>query len=138
MYCGARVTVRLISCANLSLRCSPSSSISASLPAPGRFDRGDVDLSHVHHRLESALGRRAIRIGDCVSEGAGRDLPRQAPLVLAPAACAFLSAISDDCVPQAVGFGLVVGRNLERERLAVLELRSTVQADAWDADHGEL
>jgi hypothetical protein len=62
---------------------------------PGRFDRSDVDLSHLHHRLESALGRRAIRIGDRGSEGAWRDLPRQTPLVLAPAACAFLAALSD-------------------------------------------
>ena len=34
-----------------------------------RFDGSDVDLLHVHHRLEGALGRRAIRIGYNVSEG---------------------------------------------------------------------
>ena len=67
------------------------------------------------------------------SEGARRDLPRQAPLVLAPAAGAFLAAVADDRVPQAVGFGLVVGRDLERERLAVLERRPAVQPDAGDA-----
>jgi hypothetical protein len=48
---------------------------SASVAAPGRFNRSDVDFPHLHHRVESALGRRAIRIGDCVNEGAWRDLP---------------------------------------------------------------
>ena len=71
------------------------------------------------------------------SQGARRDLPRQAPLVLAPAACAFLAAIADDRVPQAVGFGLVVGRDLEREGLVVLEPGAAVQPEAGDAHHGE-
>src|SRR5512134_1991619 len=106
--------------------------------APGRFDRSDVDLSHLHHRFEGALGRRAIGIGERGNQGAWRDLPRQAPLVLAPSAFAFLTAIADDRVPQAVGFGLVVGRNLEREGFVVLELRAAVQSDARDANHGEL
>jgi hypothetical protein len=38
--------------------------------APGRLDRRDVDFSHLHHRLESALGCGAIGIGDCYSERA--------------------------------------------------------------------
>src|SRR5688572_7800910 len=104
--------------------------------APGRFDRSDVNLSHLHHRFESALGRRAVRIGDRGSEGAWRDLPRQAPLVLAPAACAFLAAVSDNRIPQAVGFGLVVGCNLKGKSLVVLERRATVQADTRNANHG--
>ena len=95
-------------------------------------------LRHFHHRLEGALGRGAIRVGDGGGEGAWRDLPRQAPFVLAPAAGAFLAAVADDRVPQAVGFGLVVGRHLEREGLAVLERRATVEAQAGDADDGEL
>ena len=71
-------------------------------------------------RLAAARSGSAIAVG----QGARRDLPRQSPLVLAPAACAFLAAVSDDRVPQAVGFGLVVGRNLERECLVVLERRA--------------
>jgi hypothetical protein len=74
-------------------------------------------------RLAAARSGSANR----VSQGAWRDLPRQAPLVLAPAARAFLAAVFDDRVPQAVGFGLIVGRHLERERLVVLELRAAVQ-----------
>jgi hypothetical protein len=64
----------------------PSQTDSGTSAAPGRFDRRDVDPSHLHHRLESALGCGGVRIGDRGGEGAWRDLPRQAPLVLAPAA----------------------------------------------------
>jgi hypothetical protein len=28
------------------------------------FDRGDIDLAHLHHGVERTLGRRAVRIGD--------------------------------------------------------------------------
>ena len=35
-------------------------------------------------------------------------------------------------------FGLVVGGDLKRERLGVLEMRAAVQPDAGDAGHGEL
>lgn len=89
-----------------------------------RFDSRDVDFFHLHHRFEGALGCRAIRIGDGIGEGTWRDLPRQAPFVLAPAACAFLAAVFDNRVPQAIGFGLVVGRKLEREGLVVPALRA--------------
>ena len=85
-------------------------------------------------RLAAARSGSVIAVG----QGARRDLPRQAPLVLAPAARALLAAVADDRVPQAVGLGLVVGRDLERERLAVLERRPAVEAEAGDAQHGEL
>src|SRR3569833_2651245 len=90
------------------------------------------------HRLERALGSGAIGIGDSGGERAWRDLPRQAPLVLAPAAGALLTAVVHDRMPQAVGFGLVVSRNLKRKSLAVLERRAAIQAETRDADHGEL
>ena len=67
--------------------------------APGRFNRGDVDLLHLHHRFEGALGCRAVRVGDGGHQGARCDLPRQPPLVLAPPARAYLAAIADDRVP---------------------------------------
>ena len=34
--------------------------------APRRFDGGDVDLFHGHHRLEGTLGGRVVGIGGCV------------------------------------------------------------------------
>src|SRR5688572_4381933 len=69
--------------------------------AHSRFDGGDVDLLHRHHRLERTLGRVAA-LGECIGQHPRRDLPTNAPLVLAPAALAFLAAIADDCVPVAV------------------------------------
>ena len=57
--------------------------------APRRLDRGDVDLLHIHHRIKRAFcfiaaGRH--RLG----QHARRDLPGDAPFVLAPAALRFL------------------------------------------------
>jgi len=88
--------------------------------APRGLDRGDVDLLHAHHRVECALcfiaaGRQ--RLG----QHARRDLPGHAPLVLAPAARALLTAIADDGVPVAVGLLLIVGRDLEREGFVMHE-----------------
>ena len=61
------------------------SSCDGTSAAPRRLDRGNVDLLHVHHRIKCALcfiaaGRQ--RLG----QDARRDLPGNAPLVLAPAA----------------------------------------------------
>src|SRR4051794_1222485 len=39
------------------------------------FDRRDVDLAHVHHRLERALGGGAVGIVHRFEEHARRDLP---------------------------------------------------------------
>src|SRR6266704_3112698 len=65
-------------------------------PASRRLDGGNVDLLHRHHRLEltsclSATGRK--RIG----QRTWRDLPREAPAVLAPTARTFLAAVANDC-----------------------------------------
>ena len=103
-----------------------------------RLDRGDVDLLHLHHRLERALGGGGIGVGDRFRQGDRRDLPGQAPFVLAPAARALLAAVADDRVPVAIRFGLVGGGDLERERFVVLERRSAVEPEAGNAHHGEL
>src|SRR5690349_3236465 len=84
----------------------------ALFPAARRLDLGDVDLPHVHHRVESALGLGATG-GHRLGQHTRRDLPRQAPFVLAPAAHAFLAAILDDRVPQAIRLRLILGRDLE-------------------------
>src|SRR3546814_16437859 len=66
------------------------------------------------------------------------DLPVHAPFVLAPAALAFLPAVSDDRVPIAVGFLLTVGVDLKGKGLAMLEDGSAVETDARSDEHGEL
>src|SRR6185369_13891577 len=62
----------------------------------------------------------------------------KAPFVLAPAACALLAAVADDGVPVTVGFGLVGGRDLKRERFAVLERGPAVEPDAGNTKHREI
>src|SRR5205085_7218474 len=78
------------------------------LALKGRLDGRDVDLLHRHHRLERPFGRRLVRVGVGLEQDARRDLPGEAPAVLAPAAHAFLAARLGDRVPVAVGFLLVL------------------------------
>src|SRR5215203_3908082 len=110
--------------------------VSTSAP-PRCLDGGDLDLLHRHHRLEGTLCLSAAspkRLG----QRARGDLPGEAPAVLAPTALAFLAAIADDRVPVAVGLFLIVRRDLEGERLAMLELRAAVEAETGNAQHREL
>src|SRR6185312_15711749 len=86
-----------------------------------RLDRGDVDLPHRHHRVERSLLGGGVGVGDGLRQGDGRDLPRHAPPVLAPAARVLLAAVADNRVPVAVRFRLVGRRELERERFGLLE-----------------
>src|SRR4030095_7591557 len=88
--------------------------------APPRcLDCGDVDLLHRHHRREGTLCLTASS-RKRISERARRDLPGQAPAILAPTALTFLAAVADDGVPVAVGLFLSVRRDLEGKGLAVL------------------
>ena len=104
---------------------------------PCGLDGGDVDLLHRHHGCKGAPGLVApSRNG--VSERAWGDLPGKPPAVPAPAALTLLAAIADDRVPIAVSLFLVVCRNLERKRFAVLERRATVETETGDARNGEL
>src|SRR4051794_39596739 len=103
-----------------------------------RLDGSDVDLCHLHHRIERALGGSGIGIGDRLRQDDRRNLPGQSPFVLAPAARALLAAVADDRVPVAVRFGLVDGRDLKRERFGVLERRPAVEPEARNAQHGKL
>src|SRR4051812_25151881 len=96
------------------------------------LDLRHIDLPHRHHRGEGTFGDVAA-LGHGVGQDARGDLPRQPPFVLAPAACAFRAAIADDRVPVAVGLGLVVGGDLEGERLIVLEHVTAVEAEARHA-----
>ena len=80
----------------------------------------------------------SIIASNALRHNARRDLPRPAPFVLAPAARALRAAVADDRVPITVGLRLVVGCSLKRERLAVLERFSAVEAKAWHAAHREL
>ena len=106
------------------------------MPRREPFERY-VDLLHRHHRLERAFGFSATG-RKRLDQRARGDLPGKAPAILAPTALAFLAPVADDGVPIAVGFVLIVRRDLEREGFAVPELRSTVETEAGDAHDGEL
>ena len=106
-------------------------------PAPRGFDFGDVDFPHFHHRRKNALGLGAAGV-ERIGQSAGRDLPRQAPAILAPAAGAFLPAVADDRVPVAIRFLLRIGRDEEGKRLAVPEFRPAIQPETGNAEDGEL
>jgi len=58
-----------------------------------------------------------------------RNLPGDAPFVLAPAALTSLPAIADNGVPVAVCFFLIVGRDLERKGLTVLEGGTAIETE---------
>src|SRR6266516_6872775 len=104
--------------------------------APRRLDRGDVYFLHTHHGIECALCFSAAgrhRLG----QHARRDLPGDAPLVLAPAARALLASIADNGVPVAVGLLLIIGGDLKRESFIVLEHGTAVEAHTGDAGDSE-
>jgi len=110
----------------------------AILAATRRLDCSDVDLRHLHHRIERALGGSGVGIGDRFRQDDRRNLPGQSPFVLAPAARALLAAVADDRGPIPIRFGLVIGCDLKGERFVVLERRPAVESEARNAHHGEL
>jgi hypothetical protein len=60
-------------------------------------------------------------------------LPGDAPFVLAPTACTFLAATTDDCVPVAVGFLLIISSDLEREGFVMVERGPAIEAETGAA-----
>jgi len=110
----------------------------ATSTAARRFDCRDVELCHLHHRIERALGRSTIGVGDGFRQGDRRNLPGQSPFVLAPAARTLPAPVADDRVPVAIRFGLVSGCDLKLECLVVLERGSAIEPEARNAHHGEL
>src|SRR5690348_9325975 len=116
------------------------SAILAISPASCCLDRGDVDLLHRHHCFEDTLSLSATGCKG-IGQRAWGNLPGQTPTVLTPTAGALLPSMADNRVPVAVRFGLIVRRDLERERLTVPECGATVETKTGDAEdcklHGE-
>ena len=110
----------------------------ATSTAARRLDFGDVDLFHLYHRIERALGGSGIGTGYRFGQSDRRNLPGQSPFVLAPAALTLFAAVADDRIPITISFGLVSGCDLKRERFVVLERRSAVEPEARNAHHGKL
>ena len=93
-----------------------------------RLDCSDVDLLHLHHRIERTLGGSRIGIGYRFCQSQRRNLPGQAPLVLAPATRTLFAAVTDNRVPVPIRFGLVSGCDLKRECFAVTDESGKVLA----------
>src|SRR5512139_2869804 len=106
--------------------------------AARRLDCSDVHLFHLHHRIESTLGGSGIGIGYRSRQSERRNLPGQAPFVLAPTADTLFATVADDGVPVTIGFGLVSGCDLKRERQVVLDLGAAVEPEAGNSHHGKL
>src|SRR5207237_359628 len=103
---------------NVTRVAGPKHVVEDTASAPPRcLDCRDVDLFHLHHGVEGAPGGSGIGVGDRFRQCDRRNLPRQSPLVLAPAARALLATVANDRVPVAIRFGLRLGCDLKRERL---------------------
>src|SRR5216684_421295 len=96
----------------------------------GPLEAFDVDLLHLHHRLHDALRDCGIGIAQELRQSGRNDLPRQAELVLEPAAHLLLSA-GGELLPQLVDLFLGLAIRDERYRLRELELRPAVQGDEF-------
>ena len=75
---------------------------------------------------EDALALFGLLVLQHVGNLRGHDLPREAELVLQPAAGAFGAALGE-LAPEVVDLGLRVAEHLERHRLVELELRAAVE-----------
>ena len=101
------------------------------------FDRGDVDPLHGQHRLHGALRLGGIGIGHQREQAFRHDLPRQAELVLHPAALLGFWNRGERC-GQPVDLVLILAIDLKRERLVEGEVRPTVQTDELPSSEREL
>src|ERR1700692_1675836 len=110
----------------------------ATSTAARRLDCSDVDLFHLHHRIERALGGSGIGTGYRFGQSDRRNMPGQSPFVLAPAALTLFAAVANDRVPITISFGLVSGCDLKRERFVVLECGSAIEPEAGNPHHGKL
>ena len=109
----------------------------ATSTAARRLDCCDVDLSHFHHRIARALGGTGLGMGYRFAQSNRRNLPGQAPFVLAPPARTLFAAVADDCVPVTIGFGLVGRGDLKREGFVVLERGSAIEPEAGDSQYNK-
>src|SRR5437773_6807282 len=90
----------------------------------------DVELLHLHHRLHDALRYCGIGIAEELRQRGRNDLPRQAELVLEPAAHLLLSA-GGELLPLLVDLFLGLAIHDERYGLRDLEPRPAVQGDEF-------
>src|SRR5499427_7753100 len=91
-------------------------------PSQGR----DVDLAHLQHRAHDPLRRFGISVHQHLGQRSREDLPREAELVLEPAAVALFTVLCQRA-PEVVDLLLRFTGHLERHRLVELEMRAAVE-----------
>lgn len=101
-------------------------------------DLGYINFLHFHHRFERSFGFAFIAAHHSLGQDLRRDLPRDAPLVLAPSALTFLAAVPDYGIPIAVGLRLILGRYLKREGFTVRKGRPSIESNAGDAEDSKV
>jgi hypothetical protein len=93
------------------------------------FQRFDIDLLHLKHRLHNAFGFFLIAVVQHVDQNGGSDLPRQTEFVLEPAAGRFLATVCGEFIPEIIHFLLRLAVYDEGDGFIEFEKRSTVKSD---------
>src|SRR6266542_4656596 len=78
------------------------SSVAMLSPVRRLLEAGDVDLPHPEHGLHGSAGPLRILVAEQLAQPVRDDLPREAVLVLQPAAHALLATIRRELRPQSV------------------------------------
>jgi hypothetical protein len=94
------------------------------------FQRRQVDLAHLQHRLHDALRLVGIFVHQHLRQRFRDDLPREAELVLEPTAGSLFAALGK-LAPEVVDLLLRFTVDLERYRLVELEMRATIKGDEF-------
>src|SRR5881394_419656 len=114
------------------LRCGPDPGAAPAVAARpltavvGLLQAVDVELLHLHHGLHDPVRLFRILVSQELAEHGGNDLPRDAELVLEPAALVFGST-GGQLLPQLVHFLLRLAVHEQGYRRRELELRAAVQ-----------
>lgn len=103
-----------------------------------RFDRRDVDLSHLHHGIERPLDSGAVGVGYRFCQSPWGNLPGATPFVFAPAAHTLFATVAHDRVSVTIGLCLVRGCDLEGECFAVLKDGAAIESETGNSHDGEL
>jgi len=98
-------------------------------PLTSVFQRFDIDLLHLKHRLHHASGFLPIAVVQHIDQNGWHHLPRQAKFVLKPAARRFLAAVCGEFRPEIIHFLLRFTVYDEGDGFIEFEKRPTVKSD---------
>src|SRR5262245_36402598 len=90
------------------------------------LQRRTVELRHLEHRAHHAARPRGVFVREEILDLGGHHLPRDAELVLEPAALALLSA-GGELLPEVIDLVLIGAVDLQRDRLGELKERTAVE-----------